>query len=180
MSPLLLAFEFRELPTNYGKLSPSRERATFNIFSIHFSGYCRQVEERKTPLTTALGVVIAYADAWGPRGFPVPADEQAAILEVDDGTTDGCSVSSRQPPNPLLLHRAVWAQAEILAKRCRLLFTVGEGLSTAVERKIGLVRLPSETSLRLGTAHSVILCCFDGNLTQNRCCCTYTDHTSSN
>eukprot|EP00752_Nemacystus_decipiens_P002219 g2107.t3 len=43
------------------------------------------------------------------------------------------------PPKPLLLHRAVWAQAEVLAQRCQLLLRAGETLSAELRRKADLV-----------------------------------------
>lgn len=94
-----------------------------------------QVQEIKTPLAAAASEVMAYADAWGPNGFPVPLDEQ-------DGDSSQAAISANQatPPKPLLLHRAVWAQAEVLATKCQLLLRAGETLSAELRRKADLVR----------------------------------------
>lgn len=94
-----------------------------------------QVQETKTPLAAAVSAIVAYADAWGPSGFPVPPKE-----EDDDLSPAALSVNQAMPPKPLLLHRAVWAQAEILATRCQLLLAAGETLSAEIQRKADLVR----------------------------------------
>lgn len=97
------------------------------------------MEKSKTPLDAVLLVVLDYANTWGPEGFPVPPEEEADLSAASDGGAEG---GSRMPPKlrPLLLHRAVWAQAEVLATRCRLLSRVGETLSSAVQGKADLVR----------------------------------------
>lgn len=81
---------------------------------------------------------MEYADSWGPQGFPVPPEEVA--LEVDGNGIDERSATARQRPSALLLHRAVWAQAEVLVTRCRMLFRVGEAVAEAIQRKTDLVR----------------------------------------
>lgn len=103
-----------------------------------------QVKETKTPLATALSLVMAYADAWGPGGFPVPIEEEADVSQANDSAarTDETSKQRTMPPKRLLLHRAVWAQAEILAKRCQLLSRVGQDLSAEIWRQSDLVRRP--------------------------------------
>lgn len=109
-----------------------------------------QVEEGKTPLAGALSAVTAYADAWGPQGFPVPPEEEVDSFQTDSNTATGSTslVHEAAPPNPLLLHRAVWAQAGVLTTRCRLLARVGETLSRDIRKKADLVRKNDLTSSR--------------------------------
>ncbi|CAN0076746.1 unnamed protein product [Scytosiphon promiscuus] len=102
-----------------------------------------EAEEFQTPLARALSAVTAYADTWGPRGFPVPSEEHFDSSQADDdsatasATTD--MVHQAAPPKPLLLHRAVWAQADVLTSRCKLLLRVGETLSEEIRKKADLV-----------------------------------------
>ncbi|CAM9397884.1 unnamed protein product, partial [Ectocarpus sp. 12 AP-2014] len=99
-----------------------------------------EVEEAKTPLEAALSVVMAYADAWGSDGFPVPAENEVASQAGDgDAGAAASSVQGVPPPKPLLLHRAVWAQAGVLTTRCQLLSRVGETLSAEIRKKADLV-----------------------------------------
>lgn len=85
-------------------------------------------------------MVINYADAWGPEGFPVPVETEAGLSNAINTATDGEPVRPRKPPpSPLLLHRAVWAQADLLARRCRVLLRAGETLSSAIRNKADLV-----------------------------------------
>ncbi|CAN0391249.1 unnamed protein product [Ectocarpus sp. 12 AP-2014] len=99
-----------------------------------------EVGEAKTPLEAALSVVMAYADAWGSDGFPVPAEDEVASQAGDgDAGAAASSVQGAPPPKPLLLHRAVWAQAGVLTTRCQLLSTVGETLSAEIRKKADLV-----------------------------------------
>lgn len=93
-----------------------------------------QVQETMTPLAAALSAVMAYADAWGPDGFPVPLEEQ------DGDSSKDPVVNQAMPPKPFLLHRAVWAQAELLATRCQLLLRAGQTVSAEIRRKADLVR----------------------------------------
>lgn len=95
-----------------------------------------------TPLAAALSVVVTYADAWGPSGFPVPQEEEAGLPEANESSISSAVTSLQQamPPNPSLLHRVVWAQAEVLARRCQLLLRAGETLSAEIRKKTDLVR----------------------------------------
>lgn len=113
-----------------------------------------QVKETKTPLANALSLVMAYADAWRPGGFPVPVEQEADISQANDSAapTAANSKERRMPPKHFLLHRAVWAQAEILAKRCQLLSRVGQDLSAEVRRQSDLVRKPLLDAKRSITA----------------------------
>eukprot|EP00903_Cladosiphon_okamuranus_P015252 g14094.t3 len=95
-----------------------------------------EVQETKTPLAAAASAVMAFADAWGPSGFPVSLDEHEQDGDPSQATN---SVNQAMPPKSLLLHRAVWAQAEILATRCQLLLRAGEKLSAEIRRKADLV-----------------------------------------
>lgn len=106
------------------------------MYSLDFVSVL-QVQETKTPLAAAVSTVMAYADAWGPNGFPVPLDEQ-------DGDSSQTAIAMNQgmQPKPSLLHRAVWAQAEVLATRCQLLLRAGETLSAEIRTKADLVRRP--------------------------------------
>lgn len=101
-----------------------------------------QVKERKTPLAAVQSLVMAYADSWRPGGFPVPVEEEVDTSQTGDSAARTAATLKQQavPPQPFLLHRAVWAQAEILAKRCQLLSRVGENLSTEIRRQADLVR----------------------------------------
>lgn len=111
-------------------------------------GVC-QVEEAKTPLEAALSVVVAYADAWGSDGFPVPAEDEVSSQAGDSAAgAVASSVQGPPPPKPLLLHRAVWAQAGVLTKRCQLLSRVGETLSAEIRKKADLVRTKKRYNLR--------------------------------
>lgn len=91
-------------------------------------------------------MVLNYADAWGPEGFPVPEETEEefstkSAANAANTAADGEPVRPRKPaPSPLLLHRAVWAQADLLAKRCRVLLRAGEALSSAIQTKADLVR----------------------------------------
>lgn len=100
------------------------------------------MQETKTPLAAALSVAMAYADAWGPGGFPVLLEEEAHLSQAPESAVSAAASSVQQamPPKPLLLHRVVWAQAEILATRCQLLLRVGETLSAEIRKKTDLVR----------------------------------------
>lgn len=104
-----------------------------------------QMEESKPPLAAALSMVINFADSWGPEGFPVPSEPEEDLSNpgnTNTTTTNGEPIRPRTPPpSPLLLHRAVWAQAALLAKRCRVLERVGDALSSAIQKKADLVRL---------------------------------------
>lgn len=102
------------------------------IRSIYF---CLQVQEAKTPLAAAVCAGMDYADAWGPAGFPVPLEKQDG-----DSFQDAISVNQAMTPNPLVLHRAVWAQAQVLSTRCQLILRAGETLSAEIRRKADLVR----------------------------------------
>lgn len=135
-------------------------KALWSVFCLGMRTYylrCAcvlQVQETKTPLAAAVSAVMAYADAWGPSGFPVPLDEQDG-----DSSQAAISVDQAMRPKPLLLHRAVWAQAEVLATRCQLLLRAGETLSTELRRKADLVRHRStqsdhrSDSFNYGNAH---------------------------
>ncbi|CAM9180110.1 unnamed protein product, partial [Hapterophycus canaliculatus] len=96
-----------------------------------------EVDEHKTPLTKALMAVTAYADAWGPQGFPVPFEGEAESSPADynPATANTSLVHQAAPLKPLLLHRAVWAQADVLTTRCKLLSRVGEILSGDIREK---------------------------------------------
>lgn len=128
----------------------SRSFATSRFFTeyssphvVHTLGVSvRQVQESLTPLAAALSEVVAYADTWGPGGFPVPVEQEASLPQTHDSADSSAATSVQQalPPNPLLLHRAVWAQAEVLARRCHLLLHVGETLSAEIRKKTDLVR----------------------------------------
>ncbi|CAB1113052.1 unnamed protein product [Ectocarpus sp. CCAP 1310/34] len=99
-----------------------------------------EVEEAKAPLEAALSVVMAYADAWGSDGFPVPAEDEIAS-QASDGAA-GAAASSVQGaplPKPLLLHRAVWAQAGVLTTRCQLLSRAGQTLLAEIRKRADLV-----------------------------------------
>lgn len=110
------------------------------LFPFVAFGVC-QVEEAKTPVEAALSVVAAYADAWGSDDFPVPAEDEVASQAGDGAAgTVASSVKGAQPPKPLLLHRAVWAQAGVLTTRCQLLLRAGETLSAEIRKKADLVR----------------------------------------
>lgn len=126
---------FSENQVPFERSSPLREH-----FFLAAIDVC-QVEEAKTPLEAALSVVRAYADAWGSDGFPVPAEDEVAS-QAGDGAVGAAasSVQGAPPPKPLLLHRAVWAQAGVLTTRCQLLSRVGETLSAEIRKKADLVR----------------------------------------
>lgn len=115
------------------------------LFSVH------QAQETKTPLAAAASAIVAFADAWGPSGFPVPLDEHE---QDGDSSQAANSVNQAMPPKPILLHRAVWAQAEVLAARCQLLLRAGENLSAEIRRKADLVR---KTVRNRAIHHSVLL-----------------------
>lgn len=100
-----------------------------------------QVQEPLTPLAAALSVVVTYADAWGPGGFPVPLEEADIPQALESAVTSAAtSVQQSMPPNRLSLHRVVWAQAEVLARRCQLLLRLGETLSEQIRKTADLVR----------------------------------------
>lgn len=90
----------------------------------------------KTSVAAALDVVVEYANAWGPEGFPVPVEEETPDVHVGSHG----SFDSVQQRNLRLLHRAVWAQADLLASRSRLLLTAGEEISWIIQQKADLVR----------------------------------------
>lgn len=102
------------------------------------------MEVVKSPIAAALAAAMEYADSWGPQGFPVLPEEVAP--EVDGNGVDGRSAKARQRPSALLLHRAVWAQAEVLATRCRMLLRVGEAVAEAIRQKTDLVRTKTSGS----------------------------------
>lgn len=109
------------------------------LFASHV--FC-QTEEAKPPLAAALSMVLDYADAWGPEGFPVPEETEEEFSTAADTATDGEPVRPRKPPpSPLLRHRAVWAQADLLATRCQLLLRTGEVISSSIQKKADMVRI---------------------------------------
>ena len=107
-----------------------------------------QADEQRLSLDAAMSVVLEYSSSWGPEGFPVEEDDATSLelyLQSQPKTQpEKCDhnggFSAMSPPSPSLLHRAVWAQAKVLATRCRQLRRVGETLTEAVQKKIELVR----------------------------------------